>query len=77
MSAQSERRHEFDVFARLKRGDDLIHIGTVEAETEDLAKVYATFTYDEEDWVEMCVIRRDQLHWVRRPQGLFAKEGVS
>ncbi|BCU80593.1 hypothetical protein JIR001_03760 [Polycladomyces abyssicola] len=77
MSAHSERRHEFDVFARVKRGDNLIHIGTVEAETEDLAKVYATFTYDEEDWVEMCVIRRDQLHWVRRPQGLFAKEGVS
>jgi 1,2-phenylacetyl-CoA epoxidase PaaB subunit len=78
MSEQNEKPHafEFDVFARIKRGDDLIHIGTVKAETEELAKVYATFTYDEEDWVEMCVIRRDQLNWVRRPKGLFAKEGV-
>lgn len=64
---------EYDVFTRIKRGDDLIMIGTVSAETEDLAKVYANFIYDEEDWAEMCVVRRDLIHWVRRPEGLLAK----
>lgn len=39
----------YDIFARINRGDNLMHIGTVEAENSELAKVYATFTYDEED----------------------------
>ncbi|MFC4765865.1 hypothetical protein [Effusibacillus consociatus] len=70
------KRYEYDVFTRIKRGDDLVHVGTVEAETDELAQVYATFTYDEEDWAEMCVVRRGLLNWVRKPVGLFEKEGV-
>ncbi|WP_078411384.1 hypothetical protein [Priestia abyssalis] len=76
MSVQNEKRLTFDIFTRIKRGDNLTHIGTVEAETEELATVYATFTYDEEDWVEMCVVQRNHLNWVRKPEGLFAKEGA-
>lgn len=76
MTSLFETRYEYDVFTRIKRGDNLIHVGTVEAENDELAQVYATFTYDEEDWVEMCVVRRDLVHWVRKPEGLFEKEGV-
>ncbi|MBS2770850.1 hypothetical protein KFV09_04740 [Anoxybacillus rupiensis] len=70
------KRKTFDIFARIKRGDPLIHIGTVEAENEHLAKVYASFTYDEEDWSEMTVVDRSQIVWVKKPNWLFAqKEG--
>jgi 1,2-phenylacetyl-CoA epoxidase PaaB subunit len=77
MNTDSRKRYEYDVFTRIKRGNDLIHIGTVEAETDDLAKVYATYVYDEEDWIEMCVIRRDHIVHIRQPEGLFEKEGGS
>ncbi|MFD2076172.1 hypothetical protein [Geobacillus jurassicus] len=50
----------------------MAHIGTVEAENEELAKVYATYTYDEEDWAEMVVVDRSELVWVRKPKWLFA-----
>ncbi|KKB36641.1 hypothetical protein [Bacillus thermotolerans] len=76
MSVKTKQRTTFDVFTRIERGDDLIHIGTVEAETAELAKVYAAYTYDEEDWVEMCVVDRAQLDWVRKPKGLFAGKGA-
>lgn len=74
--SKSEKRYEYDVFTRIKRGDNLVHIGTVEAPSDELAKVYANFVYDEEDWVEMCVVRRDNISWVKHPEGLFEKEGA-
>lgn len=73
---QTGNRFEYEVFTRIKRGDNLIHVGTVEAPTEALAKVYAGYIYDEEDWVEMCVVRRDNIKWVIQPEGLFVKEGA-
>jgi 1,2-phenylacetyl-CoA epoxidase PaaB subunit len=76
MTAGASQKKAYDVFTRIKRGDDLTLVGTVEAESEELAKVYAAFVYDEEDWVEMCIVRRDQISWVRRPEGLFEKAGV-
>ncbi|BDG36302.1 hypothetical protein [Saccharococcus caldoxylosilyticus] len=75
MIIEKERRSTFDVFARIKRGDHLMYIGTVEAENKELAKIYASFTYDEEDWSEMVVVDRDQLVWVRKPDWLFAEKG--
>lgn len=71
-----ETSFEYNVFARINRGDNLILIGEVEAQNDELAKVYATFIYDEEDWAEMCVVRKDQICWVRQLEGLFEKEGV-
>ncbi|WP_027410001.1 hypothetical protein [Anoxybacteroides tepidamans] len=71
----AKQRKTFDIFARIKRGGELIHIGTVEAENEKLAKVYASFTYDEEDWSEMIVVDRSQFVWVKKPHGLFAQKG--
>lgn len=67
---------DYNVFARINRGDNLIQIGVVEAQNDELAKVYATFIYDEEDWAEMYVVRKDQICWVKQPEGLFEKEGV-
>jgi hypothetical protein len=75
MIIEKEQRSIFDVFARAKRGDHLMYIGTVEAENKELAKIYAYFTYDEEDWSEMVVVDREQLVWVRKPDWLFAEKG--
>jgi 1,2-phenylacetyl-CoA epoxidase PaaB subunit len=63
----------YDVFARKKRGDTLRHIGYVDALDDETAKVYAWTTYDEENWFEMCVVRRSQIIPVNRDEGPFAK----
>jgi hypothetical protein len=68
-------RREYEVFTRIKRGDNLIHIGTVEASSDDLARIYANCIYNEENWVEMCVIQRQNISWVKQPEGLFEAEG--
>lgn len=51
----------FEVFARKTRGEPLRHIGFVNAETGDLARVYAWKTYDEQNWDEMCVVPRSAI----------------
>ncbi len=51
----------FEVFARKSRGEPLRHIGFINAETGDLARVYAWKTYDEQNWEEMCVVPRDAI----------------
>jgi len=48
----------YEVFARKTHADELKHIGSVNAADDDLAKVYAWTMYDEENWVEMCVVPR-------------------
>ena len=37
------------------------HIGAVNAPDDELAKVYAYNTYDEEKWFDMWVVPRDRL----------------
>lgn len=51
----------YEVFTRISAGDDLKHIGSVEAPADKLAKNYAKTTYDEEDWATMVVVRREDL----------------
>lgn len=69
----SEKRvRVYEVFTRSRRGDNLVHIGTVEAESDELAKVYAETIYDEESWLDMCVVCRDDIKWVFEAEGLFA-----
>jgi 1,2-phenylacetyl-CoA epoxidase PaaB subunit len=63
----------YDVFARKDRGDQLCHIGYVDAFDEETAKVYAWKTYDEERWFEMCVVERTDIIPVNRDDGPFAK----
>jgi 1,2-phenylacetyl-CoA epoxidase PaaB subunit len=62
----------YDVFARKNRGEPLCHIGYLHAPDDDLARVYAWNTYDEEKWFEMCVVRRSGLIAVNRTDGPFA-----
>ena len=62
----------YDVFARKNRGEPLHHIGYLEALDDELARVYAWKTYDEEDWFEMCVVRRSDVIPVNREDGPFA-----
>lgn len=56
----------YDVFARKNRGEPLRHIGYLDAPGDELARVYAWRTYDEEKWFEMCVVRRSALIPVHR-----------
>lgn len=57
----------YDVFAKKSRGEPLRHIGYIDAFDEQLAKVYAWKTYDEENWFEMCIVPRSALVPVNRP----------
>ena len=63
----------YDVFTRKNRGDKLSHIGYVDALDDEMAKVYAWKTYDEESWFEMCVVKRTEIIPVNRDDGPFAK----
>ena len=51
----------YEVFARKARDEPLEHVGTVNATSDDFARVYARSTYDEENWVEMVVVLRAAL----------------
>jgi 1,2-phenylacetyl-CoA epoxidase PaaB subunit len=63
----------YDVFARKNRGDQLVHIGYVDAFDDETARVYAWKTYDEEKWFEMFVVERSAIIPVNRVEGPFAK----
>ena len=63
----------YDVFARKNRGGKLCHIGYVDALDDEMARVYAWKTYDEESWFEMCVVKRSAIIPVNRDDGPFAK----
>jgi 1,2-phenylacetyl-CoA epoxidase PaaB subunit len=49
----------YEVFARRTHDEELKHVGSVNATDDDLAKAYAWTVYDEESWIEMCVVPRD------------------
>ena len=65
--------HVYDVFARKDRGDQLTHIGYLDAMDDETARVYAWKTYDEQNWFEMCVVLRSHIIPVNRDDGPFAK----
>lgn len=48
----------YEVFARKTHDDPLLHVGSINASDDELAKAYAWTMYDEENWVEMCVVPR-------------------
>ena len=50
----------YEVFARKTRGEPLRHIGNLNAPDDELAKVYAFNTYDEEKWFDMFVTPRSR-----------------
>lgn len=65
----------YEVFARKDRGEPLRHIGYLDAPDEELARVYAWRTYDEENWFEMCIVPRASIIPVNRDDGPFARSG--
>lgn len=62
---------DYLLFTRIKRGDDLIQVGSFKAVSDELAEVYAKHLYDEEDWVEMQIVPKDALISIRKPEPLF------
>ncbi len=52
---------EYEVFARKTRVEPLHQVGSVVAPDDDLAIAYARATYDEERWVEMAIVRKDDI----------------
>jgi 1,2-phenylacetyl-CoA epoxidase PaaB subunit len=56
-----ENVHEYEVFARKARSEPLHQVGSVVAPDDDLAMAYARATYDEERWIEMAIVRKEQL----------------
>jgi len=67
----------YDVFARKNRGDALTHIGYLDALDDEMARVYAWKTYDEENWFEMCVVPRSAIIPVNRGRGAVGHAGRS
>jgi len=67
------RESVYDVFARKERGEALAHIGYVDAPDDEMARVYAWKTYDEQNWFEMCVVPRSAIIPVNRADGPFAR----
>jgi 1,2-phenylacetyl-CoA epoxidase PaaB subunit len=63
----------YDVFARKNRGEPLHHVGYLNALDDELARVYAWKTYDEESWFEMCVVRREDIIPVNLKEGPFVQ----
>jgi len=52
---------KYEVFARIRAGEDLIHVGNVDAPDDRLVKTYARTTFDEEDWDRMVAVPREEL----------------
>ncbi len=52
---------EYEVFARKTRVEPLHQVGSVVAPDDDLAAAYARATYDEERWIEMAIVRKDNV----------------
>jgi 1,2-phenylacetyl-CoA epoxidase PaaB subunit len=57
------REHEtvWEVFARKAYEEPLHHVGAVTEDDEDLALVCARAIYDEQPWIQMILVPRDQI----------------
>ncbi len=67
------RERVYEIFARKSRGEPLRHVGYLDALDDELARVYAWKTYDEENWFEMCVVPRAAIIPVNREDGPFVR----
>ncbi|MDT3437744.1 phenylacetic acid degradation PaaB family protein [Haloarcula sp. 1CSR25-25] len=59
---------KYEVFARIRAGDELLHVGNVDAPNDKLVKTYAKTTFDEEDWDRMVAVPREELIEVTEAQ---------
>ena len=76
MSEKKVQNFEYDVFSRINSGDELMNIGTVEANNDDLARVYARYIYDEEKWLEMFIVKRENMICIREADPFFKKRVI-
>ncbi len=51
----------YEVFAREKLEGQLAHIGCLSAPNEESALAQARLVYSEKPWVEMCMVKRDNV----------------
>ncbi|MGH2872453.1 MAG: hypothetical protein ACRDL5_08320 [Solirubrobacteraceae bacterium] len=51
----------WEVFARRAYEEPLHHVGTLTESDEDLALVSARAIYDEQPWIQMILVPRDQI----------------
>lgn len=56
----------WEVFARKEYEQPLHHVGTVTEEDEELAIVCARAIYDEQPWIEMVLVPRQEIREVIR-----------
>lgn len=64
----------YEVFARKTREEPLHHIGYLNALNDELARVCAWKTYDEQNWFEMCVVPRAAILSVNLDDGPFSSK---
>lgn len=51
----------WEVFARQRYEDPLHHVGAVRENDEDLALVSARSIYDEQPWIQMVIVPREEI----------------
>lgn len=68
------REPVYEVFARKTRDEPLRHIGYINALNNELARVCAWKTYDEQNWFEMCVVPRAQILPVNLTDSQFSAD---
>jgi hypothetical protein len=68
------KKSVYYVFTRIKRGDDLTFVGSLDADDDNLAKIYANYIYDEEDWFEMFVVQKENFLGVPLSDGAMNYE---
>jgi hypothetical protein len=62
--AKPSQRTVWLVFARRKYDEPLYQVGTVTADTPEMASVFAQSIYDEHPWIEMVVAPRGSMRTV-------------
>lgn len=67
----NSKKTEYLLFTRINRGDELILVGSLNAESDELARGYALHIYNEEDWVEMQIVPKNAFIPIRLPEPLF------
>jgi 1,2-phenylacetyl-CoA epoxidase PaaB subunit len=61
----------YEVFAREQMDGDLAHIGCLSAPNPEAALSQAWLMYSEKIWVEMCMVRRDDVIPIVTPNDIL------
>ncbi|MEP0200869.1 MAG: hypothetical protein ABJ084_03540 [Halioglobus sp.] len=61
----------YEVFAREESDGPLAHIGCLSAPNAELALSQARLMYSEKPWVEMCMVRRDDVVPIIAPNNIL------